>query len=194
MKEPYWWYVLYVRTNTEHKVVDSFQKVYESKRLPYVLETFCPESERYYKDKQSQTIGKTYRKRPLFPGYVFIETNMPANAFQSVFFDAINSSSDIIRLLRYGESGDIALQQHERQRFEYLFRGNRCIEHSIGYIEGDKIIITGGPLIGMEGNIKKINRHHRSAKIEIDMFNQKQLVDVTLEIVHKDKFINGEGK
>ena len=59
------------------------------------------------------------------------------------------------------------------------------MEHSIGYIEGDRIIITGGPLVGREGGIKKINRHHRVAQIEIDMFGQKQVVDVALEIVEK---------
>ena len=185
MQEPYWWYVLYVRSNTEHKVVDSFQKTFNSKRLPYELEAFCPESEKYYKDKQSRTMGKTYQKRPLFPGYVFVETNMPSDVFQTTFFDAICYSTDIIRLLRYGLSGDIALRQDERHRFEFLLKGRRYIKHSIGYIEGDRIIITYGPLLGMEGHIKKINRHHRSAQIEMDMFNQKQIVDVALEIIER---------
>lgn len=183
MQEPYWWYVLYVRSNTEHKVVESFQKSFVRKGLQYELEAFCPESEKYYKDKQSRTMGKTYQKRPLFPCYVFVETNMPSDAFQSEFYDVVYNSADIIRLLRYGASNQIALRQEERQKFEYLFKGKRCIEHSMGYIEGDEIIITGGPLIGMEGSIRKINRHHRSAQIEIDMFGEKQVVDVALEIV-----------
>lgn len=183
MQEPYWWYVLYVRSNTEHKVAESFQKSFVRKGLPYELEAFCPESEKYYKDKQSRIMGKRYLKRPLFPGYVFVETNMPSDVFRAEFFDVIYNSSDIIRLLRYGESNDIALRQEERQRFEYLFKGKRCIEHSIGYIDGEKIIITGGPLIGQEGIIKRINRHHRTAQIDIDMFGQKQTIALALEIV-----------
>lgn len=186
MQEPYWWYVLHVRSNAEHKVVDSFQKSFIRKGLQYELETFCPESEKYYKDKQSRTMGKTYQKRPLFPGYVFVETNMPSEVFQSEFYDVIYNSADIIRLLRYGASHEIALRQEERQRFEYLFKGKRCIEHSMGYIEGDKIIITGGPLIGMEGTIKKINRHHRSAVLEVGIFNKTQPIEVALEILKKN--------
>lgn len=185
MQEPYWWYVLYVRSNTEHKVVDNFRKAVAMQALSYEIEPFCPESEKYYKDKHSHTLGSTYRKRPLFPGYVFVETDMPETEFRANFSDVIYNSADIIKLLRYGKDGSLAIRQDERERFEYLLKGKRCLEHSIGYMEGDKITITGGPLIGMEGNIKKINRHHRTAQIEIDMFNQKQMVDVALEIVIK---------
>lgn len=185
MEGGYWWYVLYVRSNTEHRVVESFQQAIIKKRLPYMIETFCPESEQYYNNKKSRVLGKQYLKRPMFANYVFIETNMPAIEFKSAIFDIIYDSSDIIRLLSYGSSGEIAILPEERKRLEYLLRGKRCLEHSVGYIDGDNIVITSGPLIGMEGSIKKINRHHRRARIEIDMFNQKQIVDVALEIVRK---------
>lgn len=73
MREPCLWYVLYVRSNTEYKVASSLQKSFVNKGLAYEFETFCPESEKYYKDKHSHTLGSTYRKRPRLPGYVFIE-------------------------------------------------------------------------------------------------------------------------
>ena len=185
MREPYWWYVLYVKSNTEHRSVSSFQKSMLKKVLPYEIETFCLESEKFYKDKHLHTLGKTYIRRPMFPGYIFVETNMPEDEFRAQSFDIIYNSTDIIRLLRNGNDGSIALRQDERERLEFLFKGRRCIEHSIGYIEGDKIIVTGGPLVGLESKIKKINRHHRTAQIEVDMFGQKQTVDVPLEIISK---------
>ena len=49
----------------------------------------------------------------------------------------------------------------------------------------DKVIITEGPLKGMEGMIKKIDRHRRTAAIEIEMFDRKVLMNVGLEIVEK---------
>ncbi len=185
MEEPYWWYVLHVRSNKEHRVVESFQQAFDQKGLAYELQTFCPESEHFYKNKQSQTLGRKYIKRPLFPGYVFVETNMPAKEFRMTFFNVLYNSADIIRLLRYGDSDEVALKKEERQRFEFLFKGKRAIEHSIGYIEGDKIIITGGGLMGLEGFIQKINRHNRTADVEINMFNQRQTIKVALEIVSK---------
>ena len=176
MREPYWWYILYVKTNTEHKVVKGFQQAFEQKDLPYELEAFCPESEQYYRASKSRALGKSYIRRPLFPGYVFIESNIPAEEFCKAFFDVINNSAEIIRLLRYGATDEIALREDERQKFEYLLKGKRCLDHSVGFIVNDKITITGGGLMGMEGMIKKINRHNRTADIEIQMFNQKQVI------------------
>lgn len=185
MQEVDWWYVLYVRSNAEHRVVEELKKIYEHKKGLYKFDVFCPESEKYYRDKTAHIMGKTYLKRPMFPGYVFVETNMPAIEFKCMMYSVICNSSNIIRLLTYGGSNEIAITYDERIRLEYLLKGKRCLEHSIGYIEGDQIIILGGPLIGIEGRIKKINRHHCSAKIELDMFNKKQLIDVALEIVTK---------
>jgi len=162
-----------------------FQQSIIKKGLHYEIEAFCPESEQYYNNKKSRIAGKLYLKRPMFANYVFIETNMPAMEFRSTVFEIIYGSSDIIRLLTYGGSNEIAIKFEERVRLEYLLRGKRCLEHSIGYMEGDKIVITAGPLVGIEGCINKINRHHRSAQIEIEMLGQKHSIDVALEIVSK---------
>ena len=185
MQEPYWWYVLYVRSNTEHRVVESLQQSFRKKNLAYEIDVFCPESEKYYNNKKSRTLGRQYLRRPMFANYIFVETNMPAYEFRCEIYDIIYNSSDIIRLLSYGGSNEIAIKQEERIRLEYLLKGKRCVEHSIGYIEGDKILITGGPLMGREGSIIKINRHHRVAQIEINLFNQKQTIEVALEIISK---------
>lgn len=185
MEEPYWWYVLFVRTNSERRVIRDVTDFAKANILEYSIELFIPESEYYYRNKKLREMGSQYRKRPLFPGYVFVETNMEAHTFLKVFSQYIYNSSDIIRLLSYGESGDIAVTLEERRRFEYLFKGKRCLEHSQGFIVGDKIIIENGPLIGHECDIKYINRHNQSAKVEFEMFGKAVFADVALEIIKK---------
>lgn len=185
MNKPYWWYVLYVRSNTEHRVAKYVNLAFRNKGLPYELEAFSLESEQYFNSKKIKDSDKPYIRRPVFSNYIFIETNMPENEFREAFFSIGYNSTDIIRLLTYGKSGIIALRDEERIRLEYLFRSKRCLEHSVGYIEGDRVVITGGALVGMEGSIKKINRHHRSAQIEISLFNETQIIEVALEIVSK---------
>ncbi len=184
MQKPYNWYILYVRSNTEAKAVDTLNKAFRGEES-YAFDAFCPESEQYYRGGQARALGKTYRKRPLFPGYVFAETDMPEEQFRKEIFDVINKSAEIIRILNYGNRENIALKESERERLEYLLKGKRCLEHSIGYIEGDKIVITGGPLIGLEGYIGKINRHNRTAEVVLELFGQKQPVKLALEIVSK---------
>lgn len=186
MTEPYWWYVLFVRANLEHRAATDVQRFFEKNSDgAHELEAFVPESEQYYRNKKAAELGKVYVKRPLFPGYVFVETNIPEKEFARSFAQMIYNSETIIRLLHYGEFGSIALPLNERQRFEYLFMGKRCVEHSKGYIEGERVCITAGPLIGREGSITRINRHNRTAVIEVEMFGKKNPVKVALEIISK---------
>lgn len=187
MTEPLWWYVLHVKANKESRVVEDIQKAFDNESIStdYELEAFCPESEQYYRNKNFQISGQKYKKRPLFPGYVFIETNMPAEIFLCSFSYYIYSSENIIRILRNGAGNSIAMPESERIKFGYLFMGERCLKHSEGYIEGDKIVITGGPLIGREAEIKHINRHNREAILELDCFGVTISAKVALEVISK---------
>ncbi len=179
------WFVLYVRAGREQQVMTDIKQAFEKRALSFFFEPFCPESEYYYRASASKKLGKVYRRRPLFSGYVFIETDMPQESFRKEFSDYIYKSEDIIRLLKYGGSNIIAMAEEEKVRFEYLFQGKRCLEHSQGYIEGDRIVVTAGPLVGREGLITHINRHNRMATIRIEMFGGQTEVKVALEIVEK---------
>lgn len=183
MRDNYNWYVLYTKTNTESRVISDFTEAFNNRKLDYSVELFCPESEMYYRKSKDAT-GGTYKKRPLFPNYVFIETDMPENDFIKEFSDFIYKSNDIIRLLKYG-TGRIAIAAEERMRFEYLFKGKRCLDRSVGIIVGDKITVTLGPLKGFEGLISHINRHNRTATIQVEMFGGVIEAKVALEIVEK---------
>lgn len=184
MEEPYWWYVLFVCHNSERRVVREILDYVKANKFDFEVEAFIPESEYYYRNKKRE-LGKEYLKRPLFPGYVFIEANIKSQEFLEKFSRFANNSSYIIKILRYGENGEIAIAFEERIRWEYMFRGKRCLEHSQGFIAGDKVIIENGPLVGREGNIKYINRHNRIAKVGFEMFGRSVFADVALEIVKK---------
>lgn len=182
--ETSWWYVLFVKSNTENRVIADITRAFVARDTNYQLEAFFFKTEKYYRSKKAKMLAQKYSKRPLFPGYVFLETNMPANDFLGEFSNYIRDAADIIKILKSGED-NIALPIEERRKLEFLYRGKRCLEHSVGYIIGDNVVITAGPLIGREGLIKHINRHNRDALIEIDMFGRKLSVKVALEIVSK---------
>ena len=184
MREPYQWYILYVRSNAEKRVVDDFNRFVAAHAFEDEFDPFCPQTEVYFRSKKDKQSGRAYRKRPLFPGYVFVETALNAKEFLNIFGSLIYTSQDIIRLLKSGKD-NIALPDEERIRLEFLLKGKRCIDRSVGFIDGDKVVITAGPLIGQEGLITYINRHNRYADIEINMFGGTIKAHVALEIVEK---------
>ena len=181
MQEPYYWYVFYVRTGKENRVVQDIARFADTKGLTAeAIEPFCPLTETYYR-----TGGvKRYQKRPLFASYVFVETRLGPKEFISEFGSFVYSSQDIIRLLSSGKD-NITLPDCERERLEFLLKGKRCVERSVGFINGDTVTITAGPLMSCEGMITYINRHNRYADIELNMFGGKTKARVALEIVEK---------
>lgn len=178
---------MFVKTGTEHRVVTDMQRTLNTITSTYEFDCFCLESEQFFRSKKQRILGNVYKKRPLFPGYVFIETNMPAREFLVSYSNCIYNSSDIIELLHSGDYSDIALPDIERQQLEFLYRGKRCLERSVGYKEGDRVVIKYGALVGREGSIRYINRHNREAQIEFQLFGKKISARVALELITKIK-------
>ncbi|WP_226888757.1 antiterminator LoaP [Paenibacillus polymyxa] len=170
------WYVLFVRTGREERVKQLFNKWFDSE----VYKPFIPLQERLFK------VAGTVKKElaPLFPSYVFIESNLSDLQFVTSTNSMIYTSSDIIRLLRYSKL-EASMRDCERQVLESLCNDRYCIECSTGIIEGDNIRIIEGPLKGRSSIVKKIDRHKRQAVIQLEFMGDIRLVNVALEIISK---------
>ena len=119
--------------------------------------------------------------RMLFPGYVFIETSDPAQ-----LRDSLRGVPAFTRLLGASEESFLALTDDEVKWLNAFTNiDTHVVEMSEGIIEGDKVIVTKGPLRGHEGLIAKIDRHKRLAELEIQMFGRTKRVRIGLEIVLK---------
>jgi len=171
-----YWHVLFVRTGLEHKAVDEINHLW---RLDGLL-PFVPMHEVYFKKD-------IFKKQRLFPGYVFVESVVNGAEFSINTYEWIARSKYSIRILRYGghENFSFEMNENEREVFTKLYNDEQCVERSQGFIEGDRVIITDGPLIGFESHIKRINRHKMEATLELELMGSIRLVTVGLQIVEK---------
>ena len=172
------WVILFAKTGYEENVIQILlEKLDTEEFLPFV-----PSKETPYRNK-----GIIHKKRkPLFPGYIFIQTEVESELIAKKLKTALKDTKDIYSLLHYGsDKNDVAVRESERLYWERLFDADYCITGSVGFIEGDKIQVTSGALIGFEGQIKRINRHKREAIVEMEMMGAKRDVTVMLEIVEK---------
>ena len=166
------WYVIQVLTGKEFRMAEDV-KLLLDKHL-YEM-SFSPAWEKQYRRQ-----GKTFsRKRPLFPGYFIIVSD-----YIDEVAAALWKTAEYKRLLRTGES-ITPMGEEEVKRFLSLADENFNISLSIGFIEGDAITITEGPLKGSEGLIKKVDRHKREAFVEVPFLSTYTRVRVPLEIVDK---------
>lgn len=77
------------------------------------------------------------------------------------------------------------LSQEEVELLLKLGKEEQLVAMSTGIIENDQVRILTGPLQGMEGYIRKINRHKRKAWVSIEMFGRSVDMEVGLEIISK---------
>lgn len=166
------WYVMQVFTGEEETMR---RKVTERIEPPLLEECFLPKYEQMKKYK-----GQWHKEQKnLFPGYVFLSTEniydliielLKIEGFKRVLGDmeclVPLTESEVAFLMRFGGEDHLT-------------------EMSFGLIENDQVQITSGPLVGMEGCIRKIDRHKRLAKISVEMFGTITDATVGLEIVKK---------
>ena len=168
------WYVIQVRTGSEENI-----RLQCEANIPQdVMERcFIP----YYEERRRIRGEWMTLKKILFPGYVFLITEEIDELFYQL--------KKVIGLTRLLGAGDEIIPLTERERdFLLRFGGeNQIVEMSEGIIEQSRIRILSGPLMGMEGQIRKIDRHKRKAWIEVPMFGRMVETQVGLEIVRKNE-------
>ena len=133
----------------------------------------------YYEEKKKQNGTWNTLQKVLFPGYLFMITE----DVEKLFFH-LKTIEGMTKLIGTGQ--DIIPLKEEEITFLQRFGGeDQIVSMSEGIIEGTQVIITSGPLMGMEGLIKKIDRHKRKAWLDLEMFGRMQQVEVGLEITRK---------
>lgn len=165
------WYVIQVMSGREHAVATRCANLLNIDSE----EVFVPMYERKKKRQGKWQIEKSI----LFPGYVFFCT-MDVEAL----FMQLKTVEELTKILRTGEDFT-PLYEREVAFLQRFGKKKHIVEMSVGYIEGDEVIITDGPMVDWAGKVKKIDRHKKLAILEIEFFGRATEVTVGLEIVDK---------
>lgn len=165
------WYVLYVSAGKEQRLI-SFLK-------EQGVEAFAPTMERIRKKQ-----GEYQRMiHPMFPNYIFVISDLDQKDFNEHLRKLKSMKSGIIKQLTYDNEGTSALLPHEKALLESLMDNDHLVRHSKAIMEGDQIIVSEGPLMGMETRITRVDRHKRLAYLECELLGKP--VKISLEIVKK---------
>ncbi|GHT46545.1 hypothetical protein FACS189454_07860 [Planctomycetales bacterium] len=170
------WLILFVRTGNENNLLPILkEKLNPREYLPFVplVETS------FRKNGVVQKIKKT-----LFPSYLFVQTEVEPDLIADKLSVALKGIKNIYSLLCYGcDKKDVVMRESERLYWERLLGAEFCITASAGFVDNDRIRVTSGALMGLEGSIKRIDRHKRQAIVEMEMMGAKREVALMLEII-----------
>ncbi len=168
------WYVIWTTTGKE----DQCKALMERYCKEFVSRVTIPKKKVQKKYKGE---WKDVEER-LIPSYVFVETT-EVDTFGPELKN-LSWYAGFNNLLK-SDGTYMPLNDREVKLISSLSGFEKVIEPSIGVKEGENILITKGPLMGLEGFIKHINRHKREAVLEMDICGRKTKVTVGLEVVDK---------
>lgn len=133
----------------------------------------------YERDERKNGIWqkKTY---PMLNGYVFVY------AEKDIDLSLIGRIDNVNRVLRYDE-GEHDLRGGDREFALWIMKYNGCIGVSRAFREGDVTRIAQGPLKEYEGMIKKIDRRHKSALLEITVGDTIKHLWLSFEWMEEDE-------
>ena len=121
------------------------------------------------------------RLEKLFPAYVFVKT-----ADLEQLRKALRQIPAFTRMLISAGDTCLPLFADEIAWINATTSADtHVMEMSEGIIEGDRVMVTRGPLKGHEASITRIDRHKRLAWVDMSMFGRSKTIRVGLEIVSK---------
>ena len=72
------------------------------------------------------------------------------------------------------------MKKEEQDFLALMMDKNHIVQYSEGFLIGDEVYITSGPLRKIQGWIKSVDRHRRTAKMEIPIFGRRTPIEVGL--------------
>lgn len=166
-------YVIQVVGGMESRVKCLVERLLEDE----VRECFIPRRE-VMRRVDGEWVSVTER---LFPGYLFITTDDVLRVSER-----LRRVPEFTRLLGKSDDKVLPLSPDEVSWLNALLEPvSKTVEMSAGVIEGDRVVVTEGPLVGREALISKINRYKRVAYLDMRMFGRTKTIKVGLEIVRK---------
>ncbi len=116
------------------------------------------------------------RERMFFPGYVFAQLTMSDKDYY-----ALRGMEHVLRIL----GQPTPLPEDEALYIEMLTITPEPLDQSRGVLDGNRLRIVSGPLIGKEGWIIKLDQRQRRARVRLRILNEIHDINMSLIILQR---------
>jgi len=164
------WYALYTSGGSEEKVLDILKK--QIRDFDFYI----------YRRLMRERNGGTWHniERKLFPGYILMEGTMTEDAWYEL--KATDASFTVLR----NEGDYLTLSDQEVRTLKLLDqKQDGLVDMSRVYMEGDKIHVIDGPLVGQEVRIIEVNKRKGRVKVQIDFCGSVRIIELGVEVIEK---------
>jgi len=161
-KLPHSWYVLHTKSRFENVVHDGL--------LKKSVEIFLPK----VKVRSRRRDRKLMIRVPLFPGYLFVKTNLSPSAHIEIV-----KTVGAVRLIGSKE-GPVSVPEETVESLKIMVSGDHEVQTGTRFKKGDKVMVINGPFAGVIGTFARYKGQGRVV-VNIEALGQYAGVDVSEE-------------
>jgi transcriptional antiterminator NusG len=168
------YYAIQVRTRWEEQYIKRLRALHPELTIP----VYFPQRRLDIRHKGKVTTSNA----PVFPGYIFIEIGEEDSILNyhwdfrrtEGFFRFLRSNQDIRALA--GKDLEVVLH--------FILKVGPIADKSKVYFdENSRIVVLEGPLMGLEGQIIKVDKRKGRAKIKLDLYDDSFAIDLAFEMI-----------
>lgn len=163
---PSLWYVLHTKSRAEKVVFDLLSKK--------TIDTFLPTTRVRSKRKDRRVMLDL----PLFPGYVFVKTDLEANHYLSIL-----KTPGAVKLIG-SKAGPIPVDDTIIKSIQIMVQSGESILTGLQFQKGDPVKVIRGPFIGVTGTFSTYHGVGRVI-VFIDLLGQSASVEVDEEDIER---------
>ena len=161
------WYVIHTMSGLEQKCKQQCQQYIDQTAY---REMFIPmyKTKKHFKQEWHEV------EKTLFPGYLFVDTD----DIDAVII-GLKKIRQYTKVLKDGDTVS-PIRKDEQDFLALMMDADHIVQYSEGFLIGDEVYITSGPLKKVQGWIRTVDRHRRIAKMDVPIFGRATPIEVGL--------------
>ena len=139
----YCWYALHTKSRFENVVATCLQKKH--------IDVFAPK----IRVKSHRRDRRVMIQKPLFPGYIFVKTDMSPNSYLEIL-----KTHGVVKLIG-NNTGPICVPDNDIESLKIMATGEKEITTGAKLKKGDKVVVINGPFSGVAGIFERYRGKER---------------------------------
>jgi transcription termination/antitermination protein NusG len=162
------WFVAFVASGKEEKI-----KAFLNLKFSNYIKAYVPR--RMLRERKNGVWHNI--ARTLFPGYIFLNGNIKEEEYYE-----LRNVPGLWKIFKYGNDL-LPIPASELNLLLYLINQGKPIEQSYMLKTDKEITVVDGPLMGMEGNIIRIDHRKGRAKVKLIFLGEERRIDFAVEFL-----------
>jgi len=180
MTEALRWYIIHVYSGSEKKVAEAILEQAQKKGLSSKIPEVLVPLEQVVEVKKGEKITS---ERKVFPGYVFVQTDMSDETWH-----LIKNTAKVTNFLGGKGNKPIPISQVEIQRI--MSQAEERVnspKHKVSFEIGEQVRVCDGPFSSFNGLVEEIEEEKERLKVSVSIFGRSTPVDLEFSQVEKVK-------